>query len=88
MPSSKTPGGQAASAKFVKAEAQKHGEGATNAPGYTEGKKPGEAPVASDSGSTNVGVESGTNQSGEEAIRGIAVDPVPENAKETRGVEK
>ncbi|KAL8734103.1 MAG: hypothetical protein Q9181_003312 [Wetmoreana brouardii] len=88
MPSSKTPGGQAASAKFMKAEAQKHGEGATNAPGHTENKKPGEAPVASDSGSTNVGVRSGTNQPGQEGIGGVAVDPVPENAKEMKGVEK
>lgn len=53
------------------------GLGADNAPGRTEGldKHPGEAPVASDSGSTNVGVEAGTNQPGEKGIDGKPVDP-------------
>lgn len=63
-----------------------HGEGASNAPGHTEGKRPGEAPVASDSGSTGVGIEKGTNQPGEKGITGKPVDPVPENQKDTRGV--
>ncbi|TKA22293.1 hypothetical protein B0A50_08018 [Salinomyces thailandicus] len=77
---SKTPGGQAASAKFQKQEAQKQGLGAENAPARKEGtdKHPGEAPVASDSGSTNTGIEPGTNQPGEKGISGVAVDPKPD----------
>ncbi|KAK4498181.1 hypothetical protein PRZ48_010838 [Zasmidium cellare] len=73
---SKTPGGQAPSAKFQKQQAEKQGLGAENAPGRTEGldKQPGKAPVASDSGSTNVGVEAGTNQPGEKGISGQPVD--------------
>ncbi|EMC93120.1 hypothetical protein BAUCODRAFT_26468 [Baudoinia panamericana UAMH 10762] len=76
MPSSKTPGGQAASAKFQKQQAQKEGLGADNAPGHTTGvaDTPGKAAVASDSGSTNVGVEAGTNQPGEKGITGKPVD--------------
>lgn len=46
------------------------GEGAENAPGHTEGKAPGEAPVASDSGNSIVGIEPGTNQPGEKGIEG------------------
>ncbi|KAK5947242.1 hypothetical protein PMZ80_001391 [Knufia obscura] len=65
MPHSKTPGGQAASAKFEKQQAQTHGTGADNAPGHTEAKKPGEAPVAGDSYAGTVGVDNGTNQPGE-----------------------
>ncbi|MCJ1453052.1 hypothetical protein MMC28_003397 [Mycoblastus sanguinarius] len=84
---SKTPGqSKAASAKFMKQEAQKHGEGAENAPGHTEGKAPGEAPVASDSGDSNVGIEKGTNQPGEKGDLGPKMDPVPESLKDTRGV--
>ncbi|KAI9692674.1 MAG: hypothetical protein M1820_009468 [Bogoriella megaspora] len=76
MPSSKTPGGQAASDKQLKKDAQKHGEGAPNAPGRTPGRAPGEAPVASDSGSTNVGVDAGaSNQPGEKGIQGVPVRP-------------
>ncbi|KAG8530948.1 uncharacterized protein KY384_004305 [Bacidia gigantensis] len=85
MPHSKTPGGQAASAKFLKQEAQKHGEGATNAAGHTDGKQPGEASVASDSGNVGVGIEKGTNQPGEKGIGGPNIGPVPESLKETRG---
>ena len=40
--------------------------------------KPGKAPVASDSGSTNVGVEPGTNQPGEKGIKGQAVSSEPQ----------
>ncbi|KAK3711885.1 hypothetical protein LTR37_009403 [Vermiconidia calcicola] len=79
---SKTPGGQQASAKFQKQQAEKHGLGADNAPGKTEGdtidKNPGKAAVASDSGSTNVGGRSGTNQPGEKGISGVPVDSQPE----------
>ncbi|KAK0515182.1 hypothetical protein JMJ35_002561 [Cladonia borealis] len=82
---SKTPGGQAASEKFLKREAQKHGEGAPNAPGHTEGRKPGEAPVASDSGSTDQGIAKGTNQPGELGIEGKPVGSVPDNLQGTRG---
>ena len=62
-----------------------HGEGAPNAPGHTEGHKPGEAPVASDSGSTDQGIAKGTNQPGEIGIEGKPVGSVPENLKGTRG---
>jgi len=64
-----------ASEKFQKQQAQKEGLGADNAPGKTEGidKQPGKAAVASDSGSTNVGVEAGTNQRGEKGISGVPV---------------
>ncbi len=122
MPHTKTPGGQAASEKFLKKESQskrtpslplpnslslslflslhpkptyeltppphspEHGEGAPNAPGHTEGKAPGEAPVASDSGNVATGVEKGTNQPGEKGVGGVDVGVVPENLKETRGV--
>jgi hypothetical protein len=70
-------GGQAASATFQKKEAAKQGLGAENAPGRTEGldKRPGKAPVASDSGSTAIGIEKGTNQPGESGITGKPVDP-------------
>ncbi|TKA60009.1 hypothetical protein B0A55_12929 [Friedmanniomyces simplex] len=75
----KTPGGQAASDKFQKQQAQKEGLGADNAPGKTEGldKNPGKAAVASDSGSTNVGVREGTNQPGEKGVSGVPVDSQP-----------
>lgn len=84
MPHSKTPGGQAASAKFQKQQAESmycpsevtefeywnwllpaKGLGADNAPGHTEGGKPGDAPVAGDSYASTVGVDKGTNQPGE-----------------------
>ncbi|PNS17559.1 hypothetical protein CAC42_8102 [Sphaceloma murrayae] len=70
MPHTKTPGGQAASDKFQKQQAQTHGLGADNAPGHTEGSKPGEVPVAKDSGTlSNVGIEPGTNQPGEKGLK-------------------
>ncbi|KAF2769503.1 hypothetical protein EJ03DRAFT_351241 [Teratosphaeria nubilosa] len=81
MPHSKTPGGSGASEKFQKQQAQKEGAGAPNAPGRTEGvvsKQPGKAAVASDSGSTAVGVERGANNPGEKGISGVPVDPAPE----------
>lgn len=55
--------------------APEEGLGAENAPGRHEGldKTPGKAPVASDSGSTNVGIEAGTNQPGETGISGEPV---------------
>ncbi len=64
-----------------------HGEGAPNAPGHSEGKAPGEAPVASDSGISNVGIEKGTNQPGEKGDLGPTMDPLPASSKDTRGVE-
>ena len=93
---SKTPGGQAASDKFLKKEAQstsppkhnassvdpltEHGDGAANAPGHSDGKRPGEAPVASDSGSTNVGIDNkATNVPGEEGIKGVTVSSEPQS---------
>ena len=57
-----------------------HGEGAANAPGHTDGKRPGEAPVASDSGSTNVGIDNkATNVPGEEGIKGVTVSSEPQS---------
>jgi len=45
------------------------GLGAANAPGHTEGKAPGEAPVASDSATSNVGIDNGSNQPGEKGLK-------------------
>lgn len=56
------------------------GLGADNAPGHTDGHKPGEAPVASDSGSTYVGVRAGDNLPGEEGIKGKPVDTKPDQS--------
>lgn len=56
-----------------------HGAGADNAPGHTSLPRPGEAPVASDSGSTNVGVKAGQNNPGEKGIDGKPVDPKPDS---------
>lgn len=48
-----------------------------------------QAPVASDSGISAVGIERGTNQPGEKGDVGAPVmSIIPENAKETRGVEE
>ncbi|KAF1343604.1 hypothetical protein BDV97DRAFT_305848 [Delphinella strobiligena] len=77
---SKTPGGQAASDKFAKQQAQTHGTGAENALSHTEPKGPGEAPVASDSGATNVGIDPSQNQPGEKGIKGVPVSNEPDNA--------
>ncbi|KAI4736760.1 hypothetical protein E4T50_12755 [Aureobasidium sp. EXF-12298] len=63
MPHSKTPGGSGISDKEAKRQAEIHGES----------KAPGEAPVASDSGSTNVGIDNGSNQPGEKGIKGVPV---------------
>ena len=50
------------------------GLGAPNAPAHKEGHAPGEAPVASDSGVTDVGIEGGsTNVPGEKGISGPRV---------------
>ena len=46
-----------------------HGLGAENAPGHTQGSAPGEKPVASDSGTSTVGVDKGTNQPGEKGLK-------------------
>ncbi|THV71551.1 hypothetical protein D6D19_05739 [Aureobasidium pullulans] len=73
MPHTKTPGGSGMSEKEQKKQAQTHGTGADNAPGHTELKAPGEAPVASDSGVTRVGIDNGTNQPGEKGIGGVPV---------------
>jgi len=53
-----------------------HGEGtAPEAPGKTEGKLPGEAPVASDSGNVNTGIDnSATNVPGEAGIGGVTLN--------------
>jgi len=42
-------------------------------PVHGEKKAPGEAPVASDSGVTNVGIDNGSNQPGEKGIGGVPV---------------
>lgn len=41
------------------------GLGADNAPGHTEGGKPGDAPVAGDSYLSTSGIDNGTHQPGE-----------------------
>jgi hypothetical protein len=46
------------------------GLGAPNAPAAKEHAKPGEAPVASDSGNSNVGVDPSANNRGEAGIGG------------------
>lgn len=77
---SKTPGGAGASEKFQKQQAEKQGHGAANAYGHTEGHRPGEAPVASDSGATNVGQDPSSNNPGTQGIKGEAVSAKPDNA--------
>lgn len=47
---------------------------APDAPGGNPVKKPGEQPVASDSGASRVGIEPGTNQPGEKGLKDV---PVP-----------
>lgn len=48
-----------------------HGLGADNAPGRTEPSKPGDAPVASDSYTSNVGIDRGaSNVPGEKGAGG------------------
>jgi len=48
-----------------------------------------QAPVASDSGISAVGIERGTNQPGEKGDVGAPVmSIIPENSKDTRGVEE
>ncbi|OAK99908.1 hypothetical protein IQ06DRAFT_222794 [Phaeosphaeriaceae sp. SRC1lsM3a] len=72
MPHSKTPGqSNAASEKFNKADAEAKGLGAPNAPAAKTHSAPGEAPVASDSGNSNVGVDASANQRGEKGIGGV-----------------
>jgi len=79
MPSfTKTPGGSGASEKFQKQQAEKQGLGADNAPGHTEGHRPGEAPVASDSGSTSVGQDPSQNNPGTKGISGEPVSSKPD----------
>jgi hypothetical protein len=46
------------------------GLGASNAPAAKEHVTPGEAPVASDSGNSDVGVDPNANQRGEKGIGG------------------
>ncbi|KAH7394233.1 hypothetical protein DE146DRAFT_126038 [Phaeosphaeria sp. MPI-PUGE-AT-0046c] len=71
MPHSKTPGqANAASDKFNKADAEAKGLGASNAPAAKSHAAPGEAPVASDSGNSNVGVDASANKPGEKGIGG------------------
>jgi hypothetical protein len=56
------------------------GLGAPNAAGHTEGHKPGDAPVASDSYTSTVGVEAGTNQPGESGNIGTVVGEKPSDS--------
>jgi hypothetical protein len=72
-------GGSGASEKFQKQQAEKQGLGADNAAGHTEGHRPGEAPVASDSGSTNVGQDPSRNNPGTEGIKGEPVSSKPDS---------
>ncbi|KAI1087843.1 hypothetical protein F5B19DRAFT_496975 [Rostrohypoxylon terebratum] len=75
MSPSKNPGQKdAASKTFLKKQAEAQGLGAPNAPAHKEAHAPGEAPVASDSGITDVGIEGGTtNVPGEKGITGVRV---------------
>lgn len=72
-----TSGGSGASDKFQKQQAEKQGLGADNAAGHTEGHRPGEAPVASDSGSTSVGQQPQDNNPGTQGIKGEPVSSKP-----------
>ncbi|KAI4593152.1 hypothetical protein KJ359_010076 [Pestalotiopsis sp. 9143b] len=78
MGHSKTPGQKnAASDKFLKKQAESLG--ADNAPGHTEPHVPGEAPVASDSGFSNVGIDNkSTNIPGTKGLKDIPVDDTKE----------
>jgi hypothetical protein len=49
------------------------GLGASTAPAAKQQSAPGEAPVASDSGNTNVGVDASANNRGEKGIGGPTV---------------
>lgn len=70
----KTPGQtNAASDKFAKRDAAAKGLGADNAPAHKESGAPGEAPVASDSGLSNVGVDPSANNPGEKGDLGPKV---------------
>ncbi|KAH8678202.1 hypothetical protein BX600DRAFT_545836 [Xylariales sp. PMI_506] len=75
MAPSKTPGSNnAASKTFLKKQAEAQGLGAANAPAHKEPHAPGEAPVASDSGITDVGIEGGsTNIPGEKGLKDVPV---------------
>jgi hypothetical protein len=72
-------GGSGASEKFQKQQAEKQGLGADNAAGHTEGHRPGEAPVASDSGSTNVGQDPSRANPGTQGIKGEPVSSKPDS---------
>lgn len=51
-----------------------HGTGAPNAPGKSETTAPGNAPVASDSGATNVGIDnSASNVPGEKGLKDVPI---------------
>lgn len=73
-------GGSGASEKFQKQQAEKQGLGADNAAGHTEGHRPGEAPVASDSGSTSVGQQPQDNNPGTQGIKGEPVSSKPDGS--------
>merc|ERR1712000_261877 len=75
MPHSKTPGGQAASDKFLKRDAETHGLGAENAPGHKEQSAPGERLAASGSYTSTVGIDNkATNVPGEKGNLGATVE--------------
>lgn len=73
-------GGSGASEKFQKQQAEKQGLGADNAAGHTEGHRPGEAPVASDSGFTSVGQQPQDNNPGTQGIKGEPVSSKPDGS--------
>ncbi|KAK9785073.1 hypothetical protein SCARD494_12327 [Seiridium cardinale] len=75
MGHSKTPGqNNAASDTFLKKQAQAQGLGAENASAHKEPHAPGEAPVASDSGATDVGIDSNsTNVPGTKGLKDVPI---------------
>ncbi|KAK6063277.1 hypothetical protein SCUP515_12563 [Seiridium cupressi] len=81
MGHSKTPGqNNAASDTFLKKQAQAQGLGAENASAHKEPHAPGEAPVASDSGATDVGIDS--NSTSVPGTKGLK--DVPNGPKQVR----
>lgn len=57
------------------------GLGADNAPAAKPQKAPGQEPVASDSGISSVGIETGTNQPGEKGNLGPQMSSGPTDQK-------
>jgi len=62
----------AASKTFLKRDAEKHGLGAPSAPTHKEGHAPGQVPVATDSGVTDVDVGAVSTTNLEEKATGAS----------------